>query len=138
MSGSTKSIQNLIGNFKNWGEWAIWNDDQTLDISISEPSNEINSEYSWKSKIRELKDGKLVLTENSDNSVLQFDWHYGKRKRGTIVFNIEKLDNFTFTTCSLTIHNKRRIFAKYFSFVIKKAIQDNIDEVLLKIDERSM
>lgn len=138
MSGSQESIFGTISNFKNWEDWAIWNDDRTLNIEISEPSDKPGARYRWKSKIRELKDGLIVLTEVNEFSELHYEWYYGKRKRARILFNIEDLDNCSFVTCSITIHNKRKIFARYFSLLIRKAIHDNIEEVLLKVDEKSM
>ncbi len=138
MTGNHKSIYNTVLDFRNWENWAIWNDDRTLEVIVSDPPNEVGARYRWRSKIKELKDGLVVLTEASPNNLLEYEWYYGKRKRGSIVFNIEELDNCSFVTCSMTIHNKRKIFARYFSLLIRKALYSNIEEVLLKIDERSM
>jgi hypothetical protein len=48
------------------------------------------------------------------------------------------MSNYSFTTCSITINNKKKIFARYFTLLVKKSIRDNIDEVLLKIDKLSV
>lgn len=138
MSGKNDFVYLTIKDFRNWDDWSIWNDDRTLEISLTDPPNKIGATYRWSSKIKELKSGKLTLIEATEPSELLYEWVYGKRKRGTILFNIEDLDNCSFVTCSLTIHNKRKIFARYFSFLIKKSLQENIEEVLLKIDERSL
>lgn len=138
MTADQESIYNTIIDFRNWESWAIWNDDKTLNIIVSEPSNEIGSRYRWRSKIKEIKDGLIVLNETKPPNELSYEWYYGKRKRGTILFNIEELDNCSFVTCSLTIHNKRKIFARYYTQIIKKDVFNNIEEVLLKIDEKFM
>lgn len=138
MTGNPKSIFDTVIDFRNWKYWSIWNDDRTLDVIVSEPPNEVGSRYRWKSKIKELKDGLIILNESTEPSSLEYEWYYGKRKRGTIVFNIEELENCSFVTCSLTINNKKKLFARYFSLIIRKSVIGNIEEVLLKIDERSM
>ena len=138
MSGQSDSVYTTISNFKNWEDWAIWNDDRTLRITLSEPSNQVGARYRWRSKIRELKDGLIVLTEANAPTELHYEWYYGRHKRGTILFNIEELDNCCFVTCSLTIHNSKKIFARYLCQFIKRSIHENIEEILLKIDERSM
>lgn len=137
MSSDSKSIFTTISNFKNWEDWAIWNDDRSMNIILSDPSNKVGARYRWRSKIREIKDGLVVLTEASEFTELQYEWYYGKYKRGSILFNIEELNDSCFVTSSITIHNQRKIFARFFCLLIKKAIHDNIEEVLLKIDERS-
>ncbi len=138
MSGTSESIFTTIKNFRNWEGWAIWNSDNSMSITISDPANEVGSRYRWKSQIKEIKDGLIVLTSASENAELNYDWFYGKRKRGTIMFNIEQQGNHSFVTCSITIHNEKKIFARYFTQLIKNSILDNIEDVLLKIDERSM
>ena len=138
MTGTSESIFSTIKDFRNWQEWAIWNSDNSMNVTISNPSNEVGSRYRWRSQIREIKDGLIVLTSASENAELNYDWYYGKRKRGTILFNIEQQGNHSFVTCSITIHNEKKIFARYFTQLIKKSILDNIEDVLLKIDERSM
>lgn len=138
MTGNPESIYDTVIDFRNWENWAIWNDDRTLEVIVSDPPNEVGARYRWRSKIKELKDGLVVLTEALPTNLLEYEWYYGKRKRGSIVFNIEELDNCSFVTCSMTIHNKRKIFARYFSLLIRKDLYSNIEEVLLKIDERSM
>ena len=52
-----------IKDFKNWEQWAIWNKDETLNIMLSDTTNKIGSRYRWRSKIKELKDGLIVLKE---------------------------------------------------------------------------
>tara|TARA_B100001094_G_C18025175_1_gene717195 strand:+ start:246 stop:758 length:513 start_codon:yes stop_codon:yes gene_type:complete len=134
MNGGVPIVYETIKDFKNWKEWAIWNKDETLRIFLSEPTNEVGARYRWKSKIKELKDGLLILKETNENHQLYYEWRYGKNKRGNILFNIEELNNCSFVTCSITINNSKKIFARYFTWVIKNAINKNIKEVLLKID----
>ncbi|MDG1518057.1 MAG: hypothetical protein P8Q42_08495 [Flavobacteriales bacterium] len=127
-----------IKDFKNWEQWAIWNKDETLNIMLSDTTNKIGSRYRWRSKIKELKDGLIVLKEAEEGSKLLYHFYYGKQKRGHILFNIEDTTSNSLTTCSITINNKKKIFARYFTLFIKKSIRDNIDEVLLKIDQSSV
>lgn len=131
------AVYRTIKDFKNWKEWAIWNSDETLNISLSEPTNEVGARYRWKSKIKELKDGLLILKETSENQLLYYEWRYGKNKCGEIRFNIEHLKDVSVVRCSITIDNSKKIFARYFTHLIRNAIRNNIKEVLLKINERS-
>jgi hypothetical protein len=134
-SGDIHVIYGKIKDFKNWNDWAIWNTDETLNIVLSNPTNDVGARYRWKSKIKELKDGLLTLKETTENQQLYYEWRYGRNKRGEILFNLEKLNDYSFVTCSLTIDNSKKIFARYFTWIIKRALQNNIKEVLLKIDE---
>ena len=127
-----------IKDFKNWEQWAIWNEDETLNIMLSDTTNKIGSRYRWRSKVKELKDGLIVLKEAEEGSQLLYDFYYGKQKRGHILFHIEDIADYSFTTCSITINNKKKIFARYFTLLIIKSIRKNIDDVLLKIDNFSV
>ena len=134
MSGNYKAIYKRIEDFSHWNEWAIWNEDKSMDVSISKPSKGIGAKYSWKSKIKEIKDGYFNLKELEENNSLTYDFYYGKSKRGQLLFNIEEQETGTFVTCAITITNKRKIFSRYFLYLIRKSIIKNINEVLLKID----
>jgi len=135
MSGETKDIYQRIENFNNWKEWAIWNEDKCMDIIISNQSKGIGARYRWKSTIREIKDGLVILTDAQPNHLLSYEFYYSKSKRGQIIFNLEPQNTGTFVTCEITIDNKRKIFSRYLLMLIKSSIVENIDEVLLKIDE---
>ncbi len=137
-SGRYDVVFKTIKDFKNWEQWAIWNDDETLNIMLSDTTNKIGSRYRWRSKVKELKDGLIVLKEAEEGFQLLYHFYYGKQKRGHILFNVEDMSNYSFTTCSITINNKKKIFARYFTLLVKKSIRDNIDEVLLKIDKLSV
>ncbi len=137
-SGQYDVVFKTIKDFKNWEQWAIWNEDETLNIMLSDTTNKIGSRYRWRSKVKELKDGLIVLKEAEEGSQLLYHFYYGKQKRGHILFNIEDMPNYSFTTCSITINNKKKIFARYFTLLIIKSIRKNIDEVLLKIDKFSV
>lgn len=138
MSGSGQSIYESVSDFKNWNEWAIWNEDNCMSVRISDPSKGTGARYRWKAKIREIKDGLIVLKDAQPNFLLNYTFHYGKRQRGEILFNIEELeDGGSFVTCAITINNKRKIFGRYFALLIKKPVIENIEDVLLKIDDFS-
>ena len=134
MCGNSKDIYKRIEDFNNWGEWAIWNDDQSMVVSISLPSKGKGAKYSWKSKVKEIKCGSLVLIDNDEDYALTYEFNYNKKKRGQFLFNIEEQETGTFVTCAITIDNKRNIFSRYFLYLIKNSILKNIEEVLLKID----
>lgn len=138
MSGTPAAIYNTIEDFENWNEWAIWNADNSMKVTLSKPSTGIGARYRWKAKIKEIKGGLIVLKETQPNSFLHYDFHYGKKQRGEIIFNIEELeDGGSFTTCAITINNKRKLFGRYFALLIKKPVIVNIEDVLLKIDDLS-
>ena len=137
-SGRHDVVFKMIKDFKNWEQWAIWNDDETLNIMLSDTTNKIGSRYRWRSKVKELKDGLIVLKEAEEGFQLLYHFYYGKQKRGHILFTIEDMSNYSFTTCSITINNKKKIFVRYFTLLVKKSIRNNIDEVLLKIDKLSV
>ena len=130
----TKTYETLK-DFKNWKDWSIWNSDNTLNILLSEPSDQIGARYRWKSKIKELKDGLIILKSAREYHQLEFEWRYGKQRRGEILFNLEPDNQISFVTCSITINNKTKIFARYFTWLIRKSIHKNIQEVLVKIEE---
>ncbi len=136
MSGEAKDIYKRIEDFNNWKEWAIWNEDQTMDITISNQTEGIGAWYRWKSKIREIKDGLIILTDAQPNKKLSYEFYYSTSKRGEVIFNLEQKKTGTFVTCTITIANKRRVFSRYFLILIKHSILHNIEEVLLKIDKR--
>jgi hypothetical protein len=135
MSGDSKAIYKRLEDFNNWSEWAIWNEDKSMDVTISSPSTGIDAKYSWKSKIKEIKDGSLVLIDSDQDHLLTYEFFYNGSKRGQILFNIETQETGSFITCAVTIDNKRKIFSRYFLFLIKKSVLKNINEILLRIDE---
>ncbi len=134
MSGNAIDLYKRIEDFSHWNEWAIWNEDKSMDVTVSEVSKGIGAKYSWKSKIKEIKDGSLTLIDSDENHTLTYDFHYGKSKRGQILFNIEEQEAGTFVICAMTLDNKTKIFSRYFLYIIRKSILSNINEVLLKID----
>lgn len=134
MSGEAEDIYKRIENFNNWSEWAIWNDDQSMNVTISNPPKGIGARYRWKSKIKDIKDGLIILIDAQPSNVLAYEFYYSKSKRGQILFNLKPQDAGTSVTCSITINNKKKIFSRYFLMISKKGIAENIDEVLLKID----
>ena len=135
MRGNSKDIYQRIEDFNNWNDWAIWNEDDSMLITISKPSKGIGAKYSWQSKIKEIKDGSITLTEASEEHFLTYQVQYSKLKRGKILFNLEEKEKETVVKCSLTINNKRKIFSRYFTLFIRGSIVRNIYEVLSKIDE---
>lgn len=135
MSKSPINIFNTINDFRNWYQWAIWNEDNSMEIILSKQTKGVGARYRWKSKIKEIKGGMLVLKNLEVPNLLEYDLFYGKSKRGTLFINIDPLHDSTFVSCAITIENKKKIFARYLFLIIKKSIQKNIDEVLLKIDE---
>lgn len=136
MSGNGEAIYETILDFKNWNEWAIWNEDNCMSVRISDPSKGPGARYRWKAKIREIKDGLIILKDAQPHFLLSYVFHYGRSQRGDIIFNIEELDDGgSFVTCAITINNKRKIFGRYFALLIKKPVIENIEDVLLKIDE---
>ena len=134
MRGNSKDIYKRIEDFNNWNDWAIWNEDDSMLITISNPSRGVGAKYSWQSKIKEIKDGSLTLMETSEEHFLTYQFQYAKLKRGKILFNLEEKEKETVVKCSLKIDNKRKIFSRYFALFIRRSIVSNIDEVLSKID----
>lgn len=137
MSGQPESIYNCIEDFNNWKDWEIWNEDNSMATNISNPPTGLGARYRWKSKIKEIKDGLIILNDAHPFNSLEYEFYYGSSKRGMIVFNIDEFENGSFVTCSITINNKRRVFGKYIAYFIKKEAITNIEDVLLKIDDQS-
>lgn len=135
MSHEPDAIFNTISEFRNWRQWAIWNKDNSMEIILSTQTKGQGARYRWKSKIKEIKGGMLVLTNTEAPNFLAYQLYYGRMKRGQLHFNIESLPDCTFVTGAITINNRRKIFARYMAIFIKKSVQKDIDEVLLKIDE---
>lgn len=134
MSESKEAIYNCILDFKNWEEWDIWNEEKNLIPRISNPSNVVGARYRWKSTIREVKDGLIILNNTTPPHSLEYEFYYGNSRRGIIFFHIHDESDGSFVTCSITINNKNKIFGRYFAMMIKSSIVENIEDVLLKID----
>lgn len=137
MSGTDESIYNAITDMSMWKHWDVWNDDHTLNVKISSPSKGVGARYRWKSKIREIKDGLIVIRETEPFYRVGLDLYYGKKRRGLIEFNLEPTIEATSVTCTLTINNHGKIFPRYLAWFILKEADRDIEAFLLKIDEHS-
>ena len=135
MRGNIKGIYERIEDFSNWSDWAIWNEDNAMEVTITKPSKGLGAQYNWTSKIKEIKHGSLTLTNLSAHNFLTYDFCYNKLKRGELFFSLEEQEVGTFVKCSITIQNKRKIFSRYFLYFNRKSITRNIYEVLLTIDK---
>lgn len=134
MLGNLKSIYERIEDFNNWSDWAIWNEDNSMEVTIPKLAKGVGAQYIWKSKIKEIKHGSLTLTNLSADHFLAYDFCYDKLKRGELFFELEEQEAGTFVKCSIKIQNRRKIFSRYFVYLNRKSIAGNIYEVLLKID----
>lgn len=134
MSGDQKTVFNTICNFTNWREWELWNENKLFKTILSKERNTVGARYRLKSTTKEIKDALIVLKEKRDFTYIQYHWYYGKRKRGTITFNISESKEATLVSVNLVIDNSRKPFGRYFSQWNKKNIQSLMHDVLLKID----
>ena len=134
MLGNLKVIYERIEDFNHWSDWAIWNEDNSMEITIPKPAKGVSAQYIWKSKIKEIKHGSLTLINSSADHFLIYEFCYDKLKRGELFFDLEAKEAGTFVKCSITIQNKRKIFSRYFLYFNRKSIIYNIHEFLLKID----
>lgn len=134
MRGNLKGIYERIEDFNNWSDWAIWNEDNSMEITIPKLAKGVGAQYIWTSKIKEIKQGSLTLTNLSADHFLIYEFCYDKLKRGEFLFELEEQEAGTFVKCSITIQNKRKIFSRYFLYFNRKSVIRNIHEVLLKID----
>ncbi len=134
MLGNLKVIYERIEDFNHWSDWAIWNEDNSMEIIIPKPAKGVGAQYIWKSKVKEIKHGSLTLTNLSKDHFLTYELYYDKLKRGELFFELEEQELGTLVKCSITIQNKRKIFSRYFLYFNRRSIIKNINEVLLKID----
>ncbi|MFI5220780.1 MAG: GyrI-like domain-containing protein [Bacteroidia bacterium] len=139
MKAKASSVFSLLNDLKKWEQWSPWMAlDSNSEIVYSEPAEGVGAWYTWKSKKRDVGEGKLTIIQSNTNSFIHCEMNFGIMGISTGSFKIDSLAKGVKVTWSMDGDGRGipwyfYVVSKYLYLLMDKNVGPAFEKGLLKM-----